>query len=346
MASPGRARPVSRGHAGEHALHRCLRTHDVCAFRHELKHHDPNARNEHGRTCLEQAMYMAEALIQRSICTTHVVEKDEQGRMEATIKQLRALVATIKVLVADERTARPSGMFLEGFPPPYFLLAALKTVAEDYPDERGCARDSTDNLTMHRLVAEILSGPPDGRHTKHIRFLSHFPAAIRQIVELIGREHFRPDPTSAQRFMNMAFVFHEPVLFTIATTTPRLYSCGDLGNWDELLSVLQSGGEKLRDYFFAILASKLREEVREEVADLGHKKAFNIPQRLHVSSRLLDSSRDVFGDGVATCATRLRQRFLRPVPSRATSNRNHAAVADELAEMSWKDVCTAIRSIG
>jgi hypothetical protein len=325
-----------------------LRNHDVCAFRHELRYGEPNTRNESGRTCLEQALYMAESLITRSICTTHVVEKDESSRMDLTIRQLKALVSIMKCLVADERTGRPEGLFLADMPPPYFMLAALKTVAEDYPDERGNPRDSTDNLAMHRVVAEVLAGPPTARHAKHVRFLANFPEYIRRVIELIGRERFKPDPITAQRFMNMAFVFHEPDLFKIAAATPRLYEKGDLGNWDEILAVLQtSGGDKLRDFFFAILASKLREQVRVEVTDLAHKKVFNIPQRIHVSQRLLEASRDVFGDQVANCATRLRQRFLRPVkthgPDAMTS---HAAVADELAEMSWKDVCTAIRSIG
>merc|ERR1719335_1035417 len=198
---------------------------------------------------------------------------------------------------------------------------------------------------MSRMVAEILTNQ-NAWHHKHISFLANFPRFIRLTIELVGRERFAPDPIAAQRFMHMSFIFNEPELFKCAAMTPNLYSCGNLSNWDEVVSVLQEQPEKYRDFFFALLSSKLRGSIREDFGIVGKKADFQIPD-LHVSHRLLDASQAVFGEKVALCAVRLRQRYLRPVPPRTGAHwRHHTALAEELAEMSWKDVCTAIRSIG
>jgi len=339
------------GATGE-KLHQALMNYDVCAFRHELTNRqqtpyaDPNERNEGGRTCLDQCLGMIEYLVTRSICTSHIVEKEEGSRIGATIKQLKALISIAKMLVQDPRTMAPTEMFLANFPPPYFLLAVIKTTCEDYKDPiTGESRDSSDVLAMNALVAEILSNP-NARHYKHIYFLSHFPKCIRTTIELIGRERFAPEPVAAQRFMHMSFIFNESELFKCAAMTANLYTVGNLCNWDEVLSVLQDHPDKFRDFFFALLSSKLRGSIREEFAkDLSTRTDFNIPN-MHVSHRLLEASRDVFGEEVALSAVRLRQRYLRPVPPRTGAAwKHHTALAEELSEMSWKDVCTAIRSI-
>jgi hypothetical protein len=334
-------------------LHAALRNYDVCAFRHELTNRqqfpyaDPNERNAEGYTCLDQCLGMIEYLVTRSLCTSHIVEKEEGSRIGSTVKQLKGLLQIAKMLVQDPRTMAPDGIFLNNFPPPYFLLAVVKTCCEDYAEpESSEPRDPSDILAMSRMVSEILANP-NARHHKHISFLAHFPRIIRTTVELVGRERFSPDPIAAQRFMHMSFIFNEPELFKCAAMTPNLYSCGNLSNWDEVLSVLQEQPEKYRDFFFALLSSKLRGSIREEFSNDVTKRAdFMIPD-LHVSHRLLEASQAVFGEKVALCAVRLRQRYLRPVPPRTGAHwRHHTALAEELAEMSWKDVCTAIRSIG
>jgi len=331
-------------------LHHCLKMFDVCAFRHEMNGNglDPNERNDKGRTCLDQALASIEFLVTRSICTSHIVEKEEGPRVGQTLKHLRALISISKMLVQHPRTLPPDDVFLKNFPPPYFLLAVIKSCCEDYKDPHtGEPRDSTDVLAVNKLMSEILA-QPNARHYKHVNFLSQFPKCIRTTIELIGRERFQPDPVAAQRFMHMAFLFNDPELFKCAAMTPRLYSCGNLCNWDEVLSVLQRNPDKFRDFFFALLSSKLRGGVREEFSmDFKTRTSYNIPI-IHVSHSLMEAARDVFGEDVAQCAVRLRQRYLRPVPPRVgkANWKHHTAAAEELAEMSWKDVCTAIRSMG
>jgi hypothetical protein len=336
-------------------LHQALRSHDVVAFRHELTtktqepYADPNERNEDGRTCIEQVVAMIEVHVVRSLCSSHVVEHESTARLPSTIKHLKALLQIGKMLVQDPRTLAPEGMFLKDFPAPFFLLAVIKTCCEDYPDpETGLARNPSDILAVGRLMSEILSDPKS-RHYKHVVFLSQFPKFIRNTVELVGRERFAPTPMAAQRFMQMAFIFNEPGLFKCSAMTRDLYACGNLCNWDEVLSVLQETAEKYKDFFFALLSSKLRGSIRNEftAAQKG-----GLPMRMdslvpdiHISHRLLEATQSVFGDEVSNCAVRLRQRYLRPVPPRTASTWKHSALAEELAEMSWKDVCTAVRSI-
>jgi len=330
-------------------LHHCLKTYDACAFRHELCGNklDPNEKNADDLTCLDQALASIEFLITRSICTSHIVEKEEGPRIGQTLKNLRSLISMCKMLVQDPRTLAPKDKFLHAFPPPYFLLAVIKSACEDYKNPTtGATRDASNVLEVNKLMAEILQHPT-ARHHKHVAFLSAFPACIRTTIELIGRERFEPDAVAAQRFMHMSFVFNEPELFKCAAMTPELYKPGNLCNWDEVLSVLQRNPDKFRDFYFALLSSKLRGGIRREFAeDIKKRSSYNIPV-MHVSHTLMEATRDVFGEEVAQCAVRLRQRYLRPVaPNVGKANwKHHSAKAEELAEMSWKDVRTAIRQL-
>jgi hypothetical protein len=337
-------------------LHHSLRNHDVVAFRHELTNKiqepyaDPNERNEDGRTCIEQVVAMLEVHVTRSLCSSHCVEHESPARLPATIKNIKALLQIGKMLVQDPRTLAPEGFFLKEFPAPFFLLAVIKTCCEDYPDpDTGLSRNPSDILVVGKLMAEILSDPKS-RHYKHVLFLSQFPKFIRTTVELVGRERFSPTAMAAQRYMQMSFIFNEPGLFKASAMTTDLYSVGNLCNWDEVLSVLQETSEKYRDFFFALLSSKLRGSIRNEFTK---DQKGGLPARMdslvpdiHISHRLLEATQMVFGDEVSSCAVRLRQRYLRPVPPRTASTWKHSALAEELAEMSWKDVCTAVRSIG
>merc|ERR1711924_12415 len=122
----------------------------------------------------------------RSICTSHIVEKEEGPRVGQTLKHLRALISICKMLVQHPRTLPPSDTFLMNFPPPYFLLAVIKSCCEDYKDPyTGESRDSTDVLAVNKLMNEILA-QPNARHYKHVSFLDSFRSAFAPRSSLLA----------------------------------------------------------------------------------------------------------------------------------------------------------------
>jgi hypothetical protein len=322
---------------------------DVAAFRHELWNEqqeplaDPNELRD-GYTCVQKCFMMIEELIVQSLCSSHIVENDTGTRLQQTWAKIKNLLQIAKTLIQDRRTISPDDYFLRDLPTPYFLLAVIKTVCADYPDPvTGENPDPLDIMAVAGLFSEILRNP-QARHYKHVQFLSKFPKIIRSSFELTGAERFDPTPATAQRLMHMAFIFNEPVLFQRAAMTHDLYAVGNLSNWDEVLAVLQENPDKYADFFFGLLSSKLKVCMWTQFHDgMNMKKDLLIPE-IHVSHRLMEISGSVFGDRVANAAVLLRQRYLRPACRRLAVGRKHSLLAEEINQMSWNDVCTAVRS--
>jgi hypothetical protein len=288
---------------------------------------------------------MIEELIIQSLCSSHIVQNDNSGyRLQQTCAKIKSLLQIAKTLVQDRRTIAPDNYFLRELPTPFFMLAVIKTCCADYPDpDTGESPDPLDIMAVAGLFSEILRNP-QARHYKHVVFLSKFPKIIRSSFELTGAERFDPTPATAQRMMHMSFIFNEPVLFQRAAMTHALYSVGNLSNWDEVLAVLQETPEKYPDFFFGLLSSKLKVCMWSQFHDgMNMKKDLLIPE-IHVSSRLMEISGSIFGDRVANAATLLRQNYLRPSCGRLSLGRKNPLLAEEINQLSWQDVCTAVRS--
>lgn len=113
-----------------------------------------------------------------------------------------------------------------------------------------------DVADARRLINLVLFRKLKGHEV--LFFLSQLPRFICNFIRALGVNFFRPRADIAQYLMHYAFCIDAPDLFYFACRTGQPFSCGDLFEWDKLISEVLPFKRHFCRFLIPLITSRLK----------------------------------------------------------------------------------------